>query len=181
MKNLYIRTAVTVTLLLVATLPARSATPSPSATPHPGAMPSPHLSNVPLHTELIVEVNKKGQVVRVKSGTASKDAIFNTQTYGNALQMWIRRPDGTAQVGLYKVDYDYDPKTHNISRTQALISPGGSWGDQPGAANAMMDEAKRQAQAAMQERQKESQSLPSLQEIRGASPSPSPSSSPLPH
>jgi hypothetical protein len=175
MNNLCIRAALTATLLLAVTPLARAASPAPSAPPgKPGAMPVAHLPNEPLHTELVVEVNKKGQVVRVKSGTASKNAIFNTQTYGNALQMWIRRPDGTATVGLYKVDYDYDPKTHNISRTVALVSPGGDWGDQEGAANAMLDEAKRQAEDAMQQRQKVNEALPSLQQIRGATPSPSP-------
>jgi hypothetical protein len=182
MKNFCLRTAVTVTMLLAVALPVAAATPAPKATPaQPGAMPTAHLSTVPLHSELLVEVNKKGQVVRVKSGTASKNPIFNTQTYGNALQMWIRRPDGSAQVGLYKVVYDYDPKTHAISRNVSLVQPGGSWADEEGAANAMMDEAKRQAQEAMQQRQKVNESLPSLEQIRGAPSSASPSPSPLPH
>ena len=44
-----------------------------------------------------MEVNKKGQVVRIKSGKGTKYGTFNAQTYGNALQMWIRKPDGSAE------------------------------------------------------------------------------------
>ncbi|MBV8530815.1 MAG: hypothetical protein JO104_05815, partial [Candidatus Eremiobacteraeota bacterium] len=90
-------------------------TPKPSPAPHPSAIVI-HLPTVPLHSEVDVEVNKKGQVVRVKSTKGSKVQSFNLQTYGNALQMWIRHPDGTAQVGLYRVTYDYNPKTQNITR-----------------------------------------------------------------
>ena len=65
-----------------------------------------------MHTEFVVEVNAKGQVVRVKSAKAygDQDPFFNTQTNGNVLQMWIRHPDGSAEVGLYRVNYDYDPQ-----------------------------------------------------------------------
>jgi hypothetical protein len=146
-----------------------------------------HLPTVPLHTEMVVEVNKKGQVVRVKSAKFGKSSTFNTQTYGNALQMWIRHPDGTAQVGLYRVTYDYDPKTKEVSRHVALISPGGSWANDEGAANVMIGHAHQQAleaQKAYMEQQKKTQErnakLPSLNEIRGFSPSPSPKSATLP-
>jgi len=50
------------------------------------------------HTEFVVEVNAKGQVTRVRSGRASPDAAFNTMTYGNALQVFIRTQDGKAII-----------------------------------------------------------------------------------
>lgn len=156
---------------------ASAATPSPkpshaSTTTHP-VKPTAHLPTVPLHSEVVVEVNKRGQVVRVKSTKPSKMQGFNLETYGNALQMWIRKPDGTATVGLYRVTYDYDPKTLKVTRHVALISEGGSWGDQPGAATVMMEMAKKQAAAAQKKAADQNTKLPSLNEIRGV-PTPSP-------
>jgi hypothetical protein len=152
-----------------AALPAAAATPAPHGTPPP--MPHIKLPTEPLHSEFVVEVNKKGQVVRVKSlkGTGDKNPFFNAETYGNVLQMWIRHPDGTAQVGLYRVTYDYDPKTHKIARNIAIVSPGGNWGDDPGAATKMVDDAKKRAE---EEAKRQSQSLPPLQSIVGPSSSP---------
>ena len=154
-------------------------TPKPSAAPHP--LPSIKLPNVPLHTEVVVEVNAKGQVVRVKSAKQSKVQSFNLQTIGNAEQMWIRHPDGTAEVGLYRIVYDYDPKTQKVARHVAIISRGGSWANDPGAATVMIGHAKQQAievEKANAEAQKKAQErnskLPSLNEIRGATPSPKP-------
>jgi fructose 1,6-bisphosphatase len=137
-----------------------------------------HLPDVPLHTEVDVEVNKEGQVVRVKSTKPSKVQSFNIQTYGNALQMWIRRPDGTAQVGLYRVTYDYNPKTASVTRRVSIISAGGTWANDPGAANVMIEMAKKQAAAAEAAERKaeaeQSSKLPSLNEIRGVQPTPKP-------
>jgi hypothetical protein len=159
---------------IVAAAPAL-ATPTPKPRPRPTVVI--HLPNVPLHTEVVVEVNKKGQVVRVKSTKPSKINTFNLQTYGNALQMWIRRPDGTAQVGLYRITYDYDPKTQNVTRRVSLISTGGSWANDEGAANVMIQMERKQAAAAAEEERKVQQQynakLPSLNEIRGA-PTPKP-------
>ena len=77
-------------------------------------------------------MNTKGQVVKVKSGKGTKYATFNAQTYGNALQMWIRKPDGTAIVGLFSVSYDYDPTTQHVDRKTVTRCPaGGNWGNQP--------------------------------------------------
>jgi len=132
------------------------------------------LPTVPLHTEAIVEVNKKGQVVRIKSTKTCKVASFNIQTFGNALQMWIRRPDGTAEVGLYSVSYDYDPKTHGVTRKIALVSAGGNWGNDEGAANVMIENARKSAQEEKQHEEEQNAKLPSLNQIRGASPSPKP-------
>jgi hypothetical protein len=93
-----VNSAYRVTALLVALVAATGApafaatTPQPSGAPHPAHTPIIiHLPNVPLHTEVVVEVNKKGQVVRVKSTKPCKVQSFNVQTFGNALQMWIRR------------------------------------------------------------------------------------------
>ena len=135
-----------------------------------------HLPNTPLHVEVVVEVNKKGQVVRVKSAKPSKVRSFNIQTYGNALQMWIRKPDGSAEVGLYRVTYDYNPKNQQVTRRVALVSLGGNWGNSEGAADVMIDLAKKQAAAAQkhaQQQQEQTNKLPSLNEIRGK-PTPKP-------
>jgi len=161
--------------------PAFAATPAPKGTHaasglSPGAhtgLPSPKLPTTALHSEVVVEVNKKGQVVRVKSTKPSKMQGFNLETYGNALQMWIRKPDGTATVGLYRVTYDYDPKTKRVTRRVALVSQGGNWGDSPGAATVMMDMAKKQSEEAAKKAAQQNTKLPSLNEIRGA-PTPRP-------
>lgn len=165
--------------ILVATAaPALAATPSPAPRPTRVVI---HLPNEPLHTEVVVEVNKKGQVVRVKSTKPCKIASFNVQTYGNALQMWIRRPDGSAQVGLYRIAYDYNPKTQDVTRRISLISAGGSWADAEGAANVMVDMEKKQAAAAAAAQRKaqaeQNVKLPSLNEIRGK-PTPKPTLAP---
>ena len=97
---------------------------------------------VPLHTELIVEVNKLGQVSRVRSIKPSKNVPFNTHAYGNALQAFIRTPDGNVVLGSYRLSYDYDPKTQRIHRDVALVSRGGVDPNRIGAAAEMMDIAK---------------------------------------
>jgi hypothetical protein len=161
---------------------ATAATSAPSPAPKPSRVMI-HLPTVPLHSEVDVEVNKKGQVVRVKSTKPSKVASFNLQTYGNALQMWIRRPDGTAQVGLYRVTYDYNPKNAEVTRRISLISAGGSWGNDEGAALVMTRMAQQQAAAASaaerRAQQEQNAKLPSLNEIRGI-PTPKPSRAPTP-
>ncbi|MBV8724706.1 MAG: hypothetical protein JO078_03265 [Candidatus Eremiobacteraeota bacterium] len=170
-------------LAALAAMLSAAATPvAASPTPAPVHSPNIHLPNVPLHSEVVVEVNKKGQVVRVKSTKPSKVRSFNVQTFGNALQMWIRRRDGTAQVGLYRITYDYDPKTTNVARHVSLISAGGSWANDEGAANVMIGIAHKQAiemqkaaEEAAKKQQERNAKLPSLNEIRGhpsASPSP---------
>lgn len=174
---------------LFAILSAAGATALAAATPKPGAphpAPSISLPKVPLHTEVVVEVNKKGQVVRVKSTKQSKVRTFNVQTIGNAEQMWIRHPDGSADVGLYRVTYDYNPKTGNVARRVTLISKGGNWANEPGAATVMIDLAHKQAveqakqwQAEQKKQQEQNAKLPSLNQIRGVA-SPSPKTATLP-
>lgn len=166
-KSLSWSTAALAAILSAAAFSSVAAAPTPPAQHYT-------LPTVPLHTEAVVEVNKKGQVVRIKSTKPCKVASFNIQTFGNALQMWIRRPDGSAEVGLYRVSYDYDPKTHGVTRKIALVSTGGNWGDEEGAANVMMANARKQALEEKQREEEQSSKLPSLNQIRGASPSPKP-------
>jgi hypothetical protein len=148
--------------------PAFAATPSP----HPSHTPIVvHLPDIPLHTEFVVEVNAKGQVVRVESGKDCKVLSFNAQTYGNVLQMWIRHPDGTAEVGRYRVTYDYDPKTKGVHRGISLLSTGGNWADKPGAATDMMKEAQEETRKYYESQGK---NLPPLDVIVGPTAAPSP-------
>jgi hypothetical protein len=139
-----------------------------AATPTPRPLPTPHVPTTRLHTEFVVEVNAKGQVVDVKSRKGCPNLTFNAQTYGNVLQMWIRHPDGSAEVGLYKVTYDYDPMHRTVSRGISLLSAGGDWGAKPGAADVMMNKADEEARAA----QAQAQNLPPLENIINATPTP---------
>uniref|UniRef100_E6PGY5 Uncharacterized protein n=1 Tax=mine drainage metagenome TaxID=410659 RepID=E6PGY5_9ZZZZ len=137
---------------------ARAAAAHPLMTPRP--------PSVPLHTEFVVEVNRLGQVVRIMQKHGCKDLNFNAHTLGNVLQMWIRRPDGTAVVGLYRVTFDYNPHTHGINRHVALVRAGGNWGNDPGAANQMIEDAKRLQQ------EHEHPNLPSLKKLLKPTPKP---------
>ncbi len=92
--------------------------------------PSPAAANAPaptkrVHTEFVVETNRKGQVTRVRSGRPSADPAFNAMTYGNALQAFIRTTGGGAVAGTYRLTYDYDPKTKLVKRGVGLIRSGG--------------------------------------------------------
>ena len=158
-------------------VPVIAATPAPKAAPH--ALPTPFMPPYAMHTDFVVEVNKKGQIVRVKSGHSAKTCPksqepaclnFNAHTYGNVLQMWIRHPDGSAEVGLYKVSYDYDPKTHAVHRGVAILSRGGDWGDKEGAATDMMNKANEEARAWAEQQKQQSSSLPDLNKIVAPTP-----------
>jgi hypothetical protein len=176
------------TFIAAACVPALAATSSPSPKPapkasapaHPQPLPTPNMPKIKIHSEFTVEVNAKGQVVKVKTAKSQPSVpMYNAWTYGNVLQMWIRHPDGTAEVGLYKVTYDYDPTTKKITRVPSLVTPGGTWGDEEGAANQMIDVARKEAEAHQKKQAEQNKNLPSLQNIRGQStPSPSPSPSP---
>jgi hypothetical protein len=133
--------ALTLAALIAAGTVASAATPQP--VPHGAQSPAPiDPRNVTpkahLHSEFVVEVNKRGQVTRVRSGKGSQDLTFNAQTYGNALQAFIRTPDGNAIAGVYRLTYDYDPKTQNVHRVAALMWPGGVNANAEGAAARMM-------------------------------------------
>ena len=98
---------------------------------------------IPLHVEYTVEVNKLGQVARVRSVKPSHNEGFDTHTYGNALQAFIRTPDGHVVLGTYRLTYDYDPKTLRVHRDVALIKAGGVNPNAKGAADSMMEIARR--------------------------------------
>lgn len=104
----------------------------------------PRVPQTPEHSEYVVEVNRKGQVTRVRSGKPSRDLAFNTMTYGNALQAFIRTPDGHALAGLYRLFYDYAPKTKNVHRSVALIRAGGVDASAVGAVDRMTADARKE-------------------------------------
>lgn len=115
---------------LLAIAVALGAAPAPAVAagtvpPRPAAVPTPHAPTTRQHTEFLVEVNAKGQVSRVRSGKSSHDLFFNAMTYGNALQAFIRTPDGRAISGLYRLTYDYNPKSRMVARHVALVRAGG--------------------------------------------------------
>jgi hypothetical protein len=136
----------------------------------PVPVPVPNLPHKPLHVQLLVQVNKQGQVVRVEHGTLSGDQAFDMMTLGNAMQMWIRRPDGSAQTGLYRVTYDYNPRTRDVARVPSLVRSGGNWANKPGAATLIIQDARRQVQKAEarlraeqeQQRKQGAQNLPDI-------------------
>jgi hypothetical protein len=139
--------------VLAASSVASAATPAPrAAAPAPGAtpvrinveqlQPKSMFPKTKLHTEMIVEVNKLGQVSRVRSIKPSHNRWLDTTSYGNALQAFIRTPDGNVVLGSYRLTYDYDPKTQRVRRDVALVKEGGVDPNRKGAANDMMDIAK---------------------------------------
>ncbi|MGD0967045.1 MAG: hypothetical protein ABR949_02060 [Candidatus Aquilonibacter sp.] len=160
-------------------VPVAAATPSPRPSAKaPLVLHTPTPPKVAEHAEFLVEVNKKGQVVRIThaKGTGDKDQIFNAWTYGNVSQIWIRHPDGSAEVGLYRVTYDYDPHTKKITRHQYLVQPGGDWGNEEGRADVIMETAEREArehQAVEQQKQQaQNKNLPPLNTIVAPTTSP---------
>ena len=145
------RLALTAAAVIAAGAPAFAAsTPAPKPGPTlpqrinvKALQPRSLFANKPEHVEVVVEVNRMGQVARVRSIKASHDQGFDAHCYGNALQMFIRTPDGNAISGVYRVTYDYDPKTLNVRREVALLWRGGVNPNAKGAANEMMEIARR--------------------------------------
>ncbi|HEY0615073.1 MAG TPA: hypothetical protein VGC96_10550 [Candidatus Elarobacter sp.] len=147
--------AAAVTAALVAAivpLVALAATPAPK--PKPSAQgpqrldvtklqPKQLAPTKQLHVEYTVEVNKLGQVARVTSVKPSKLPSFDAQTYGNALQAFIRTADGNVVLGTYRLIYDYNPKTMRVHRDVQLVKRGGVNPNAIGAADSMMDIARR--------------------------------------
>ncbi|HMD01759.1 MAG TPA: hypothetical protein VKG44_02225 [Candidatus Baltobacteraceae bacterium] len=99
------------------------------------------------HVEYTVEANAKGQVVRVTSAKRSQDQPFNAMTYGNALQVFIRKPDGTAVAGVYRLTYDYNPANKMVTRRVSLVRAGGVDANAPGAMTVIEEHNKRLLQA----------------------------------
>jgi hypothetical protein len=134
--------------------------------------PNPHATvvvpKVPLHTEIFVDVNKYGQVSRMVSFKPSKDVPFNTQTYGNAEQAFIRKPDGTALPGLYRLSYDYDPVTKRVKRGVMLVKAGGVDPNERGLVTTMETDMKEHAMR----QQPPSSPLPDFYKLVGPTASP---------
>ncbi len=125
---------------------------------------SPRTPATNVHTEYVVETNHFGQVTRVRSVARSKDPPFNALTYGNALQAFIRTPQGLAIAGTYKLAYDYDPRTRNVKRTVALVKAGGVNPNAEGAVLVEAEKLRRQKQKAA-EAQANASPLPDLHHI----------------
>jgi hypothetical protein len=143
--------ALALAAVLLAAAAANAATPAPKPTAAPAApkrvdvtkmQPKQLAPNKALHVEYTVEVNKLGQVARVRSVKPSKLPSFDAQTYGNALQAFIRLPDGNVVLGTYRLIYDYNPKTMRVRRDVQLVTRGGVDPNAVGAAASMMDIAK---------------------------------------
>jgi hypothetical protein len=140
------RSLVVAALILGGGAAATAATPAPTEPPRVNVLdlqPKALAPTKPLHVEYIVEVNRFGQVARVRSVKPSHDVAFDTHTYGNALQAFIRTPDGHVVVGTYRLVYDYDPKTTMVKRDVALVKAGGVDPNAKGAADDMMEIARR--------------------------------------
>ncbi len=101
--------------------------PKPPATTRATAasrIPIPRTPTTRQHSEFVVEVNRKGQVVRADRVKPAQNDTFNAMTYGNVLQAFIRRPDGSAVPGVYRMTYDYDPRRKTVRRQVALLHAG---------------------------------------------------------
>jgi hypothetical protein len=125
------------------------AVPSPAPSPYrvdlTKIQPKALLPKVPLHTEYVVAVNKLGQVTHVLARKISKDKIYNLQTYGNAMQAFIRTGDGHAISGSYRLTYDYSPKTARVHRDVQLVRAGGVDPNALGAVNRMIEDVRAHA------------------------------------
>ena len=138
------------TVVSAATPPPKPAAPNRAGAQKPAQNAAPKRVNVEQitpkqllpkkneHTEFVVEINKLGQVARVRSGRSSDFPPFNAQTYGNALQAFIRTADGKAIPGTYRLSYDFDVKTSHVRRNVALLHAGGVNPNAAGAASDMM-------------------------------------------
>ena len=132
-------------LLLCAGTEAGAATPAPTTPPRINVerlQPRSLAPKTRLHVELIVEVNRLGQVTRVRSIKPSHNQLFDQHAYGNALQAFIRTPDGHVVLGSYRLSYDYDPKTLRVRRDVVLVHTGGVNPNTKGAAVEMMEIAR---------------------------------------
>ena len=146
-----VRTAALSAALLFTLLGAAAPPPSPSPEPNPQRInvqqlqPRSIFPKKRLHVEVTVEINKLGQVTRVRTIKPSHDPSFDAHTYGNALQAFIRTNDGGVVLGTYRLTYDYDPVKLTVHRGVALIKRGGVNPNAQGAALEMLAIAQRHA------------------------------------
>jgi hypothetical protein len=169
-------------LLAALTVSALAVAPAPQPTATPHRINLSKLQSRALlpkqreHTEFIVEINKLGQVTRVRSGKTSKDRAFNTMTYGNVVQAFIRTPDGQVVLGTYRLSYDFDPQTGRVRRDVALVSRGGVNPNAPGAAIVILSHAHPHASPPAGRPEPipslDARALPDLKDILQASPTP---------
>lgn len=152
---------------------AATPTPQPKVTTVKQTIKPPPLPTKPLHATFIVETNKLGQVVRVRSTDPSKNPGFDAMTYGNALQAFIRRPDGTALAGVYKLIYDYSPQTKKVRRDVEMLQAGGVNPDARGAVNVELEkDAKWRAAEEAKTREAAKAKLPDFSQIVTPTPKP---------
>ena len=179
------RCAALVLLSALVPLGASAATPAPHGTQRPARVdvtkvqPKALLPKHAEHTEYVVDINKLGQVTRIDSQRGSDSATFNGQTYGNALQSFIRTPDGHVILGTYRLTYDFDPKTARVRRDVNLLRQGGVNPDAKGAALVLMDKAHAAKPAAVNISPRpgasvDPRSLPDLPSIAVPTPLPTP-------
>jgi len=151
-------------------------TPAPAATAYridvTKLQPKSILPKNRLHTDFLVEINKKGQVTRVLSGHKSGDVGYDEHTYGNVLQAFIRADDGSVILGKYQLSYDYDPKTTRIRRTVKLVSHGGVNPNAIGAVDDMLKHAHRVPTAPAPAPSINSAELPELNSVMHPTPHP---------
>ena len=169
-------------VILARSLPALAGTPTPAPQPTryrinlTKLQPRLLFPKEKQHTEFIVEINKLGQVTRVRSGKSSKNLTFNAVTYGNVLQTFIRTADGSVIVGTYRMTYDFDPKTGRIRRDVALVRRGGVNPDAQGAALEMLSHNHPGPPAPTDSPKPlptlDPHSLPDLRDVMQASPTP---------
>lgn len=131
-------------LSLVAASPAPAPTRTPFRIDITKVQSTKLLPTKALHSEFLVETNKLGQVTKIVGGKLSKNGTFDTQTYGNSLQAFIRTPDGKAIPGTYRLTYDYNPKTARVRRDVRIVKAGGVNADAPGAAVQMTEKLRKQ-------------------------------------
>jgi hypothetical protein len=140
----HLRTTALLLTLALAPAVTMAATPAPKPPARIDVtkiQPKALLPKTKLHTEFTVETNKLGQVTRIRKVAKSSSDSYNAQTYGNALQTFIRTAEGTAIAGTYKLIYDYDPKTAKVKREVELVRAGGVNENARGAALDMLSKA----------------------------------------
>lgn len=174
-----------VTVAACLPVPSRAATPAPASKKAAGparidltkVQPKSLLPKRAEHQEYVVEINKLGQVARVRSEHGNGDPTFNAQTYGNALQAFIRTPDGHVILGTYRLSYDFDPKTSRVRRDVTLVRQGGVNPDAQGAALDLLSKAHEHTpppSAANPAAAIDPRALPDLDRVSAPTPKPSP-------
>ncbi|MDE2571839.1 MAG: hypothetical protein KGM44_04855 [bacterium] len=137
--------AVTMVATTSAAVPSVAATPAPTLPPFVKKSPPP-LPDIPLHAEVLVRTNGKGEAAGAKMKRFSGNGDFDFVALHNASQIIIKTEKGKIVVGTFDVSYDYTPGTHATKRSVTLISRGGD-PNAPGIAQTeMKHELRRQVE-----------------------------------